>query len=87
MKNGELMVAALDRLGDAAQLDHLSVDHRLHRRPEVIGNARGTGAVGMNAVRLIQSGNASDPLQQKRHELDFVFARQILKHLAKRARV
>ena len=83
MKNGELMVAALDRFRNPAQLDHLSIIV-FHGRPQVIGDASGAGAGGMDAIGLIQIGNAGDPFEQKRHERHLVFAREILKDLTKR---
>ena len=82
MKNRELMVAARDRLRNAAQLDHFS-NHRFHGRPQVIGDARSAGAGGMDAIRLVQIGHAGDAFEQKRHQRDFVLAREILKHLTK----
>jgi hypothetical protein len=64
MKDGELLIAALDGFGYAARarsfLQHLS-----QRRPEMIGDTRRARTRGMNAIRLIQLGTPATPSRRK----------------------
>ena len=53
----------------------------------MIGDARRTGIGRVNAIRLVESGHASDTLQQEWDERHPVFAREVLIHLTKSAGV
>ena len=53
----------------------------------MIGDAHRAGIGRVNAIRLVESGYASDTLQQEWDERYLVFAREVLIHLTKSAGV